>query len=430
MRENFKRIDPLYPDVLGEITRGARINMDKLQCALGVFPRRTFINQPLEVILLMQNMVDQNMQIKVGIQLPTQDKKGDPVVIDVPKKTLSLGLRPGEVGVLRIPIVPLPPTQPGAQFPVRVAVRYRTPSEGRAVRPATGGAPPTVLSISSVKLQELREVQYAAHTWNQSAEIITTYFDIAPKRVPLGEQDLRPRYESLWTHEGREEELELVQAKVEAAQRVAVSLTRATVYKPLLKIVEDRFADRGMPLHPGEVKAIAKMITYAFDEGFNLEPGFSLEASRWFQTLCQVLAHDEDMEDADKGELVTKYLFDAALYDAILLAFAVVDPKVDEDLGDTAERVNYANRIMAWMAGQGDPDLSFVYLPLVMGGVIINLIVTNRDDNPWIMIDQLTEATRGRARLVTGEVAAIFTMMKKLLEEAVDALRRARILKP
>ena len=78
--------EPMYPDVLGAITGGTRISMDQLQCALGIFPQRTYINQPVEVILILQNMVDQSMQVKVGLQLPTQDKKGLPVVIDTPRK--------------------------------------------------------------------------------------------------------------------------------------------------------------------------------------------------------------------------------------------------------------------------------------------------------------------------------------------------------
>jgi hypothetical protein len=339
-------------------------------------------------------------------------------------------MQPGEVGVLRIPIVPHPPTQPGSQFPVRVAVRYRTAAEGHPVRPPTGGAPPSVLSVSSTKLHALREVEFAAHTWNQSAEIITTYFDIAPKRIQPLDQDLQPVYESLWTHEEMEEERQLVQAKIPDGIRVAARLTRASVYKPLLKIVDDRFAEKGMPLHPGEVQAIAKMITYTLDEGLDLEPGFTMQESRWFETLCQVLAHDEKLEDIDRGELVGKYLFEAALYDAILLAFAVITPIVREDLGNHAERLSYANRILLWFAGQGQPDLSYVYLPLVLGGLVVNMIVSAKDDNPWIMLDELREASRGRARLVTGEASAIFTLFDELTVQAADALRRARIPRP
>lgn len=428
MRDNPNRkIEPLYPDVLGAITDGIRIGMEKMQIALGIFPRRTFINQPAEVILIMQNMVDQNMQVKVGVQLPTTDKKGNPVVIDTPKKMIAIGMRPGEVGVLRIPIIPLPPTQPGVQFPVRVAVRYRTAEEGRAVRPPTGGAPPSVLTISPVKLQVLREVEYAAQTWNQSAEIITTYFDIAAKRIEPLNQDLQPRYESLWTMEEMAEEAQLVQARMQDAVRVASGLTRSTLLRPIVRAVEERFAARGIPLHPGECKAIAKLITYTLDEGLDLEPGFSTETSRWFQVLCQVLAHDEHVDDLDRPDIATRYLFDAAMYDAVLLGFALIAPKIKEDLGDSTERLNFANRILLWMAGQVEPDLTFVYLPLVMGGLVVNLFVNPRDDNPWLMVDQLREAARGRARLVSGEALAIFHMMDELLDDAEDQLRRARI---
>lgn len=431
MKEPINTFEPFYPDVLGSITGGPRISMDKLQVALGIFPQRTFINQPVEIVLILQNMVDQTMQIKVGLQLPTLDKKGNPVVIDTPKKTLSLGMRPGEVGVLRVPIVALPPTQPGTHFPVRMAVRYRTPTEGQAVRPPTGGAPPSVLHISTFKLQALREVVFSAHTWNESAEIITTYFDIAPNRMPPVNQDLQPRYESLWTMEEMEEERVLVNAKIEDAQRVASGLTRNAVYRPLLFAVEEKFAERGMPLHPGEVKAVAKLMTYTLDEGLDLEPGFQTENSRWFQTLCQVLAHDPELEyNMARGDFAVKYLFDAALYDAILLGFATIDPKVKEDLGDLNERISYANRVLAWFAGQGEPDPSYVYLPLAMGGVVVNLLMTPREENAWTMIDQLNEAVRGRKRLASGEVVTIFKLMDSLLNQAEDELRRARVDRP
>jgi len=46
------------------------------------------------------------------------------------------------------------------------------------------------------------------------------------------------------------------------------------------------------------------------------------------------------------------------------------------------------------------------------------------------MILQLREAYRGRARLVTGEAAAIFSMLQELLDQAEDSLRRARVPRP
>ena len=422
--------EPMYPDVLGAISGGNRFTMQDLQCAVGVYPDRTFLNQPLEVVIILQNLVDQNMQVKVGVQLPKEDRKGNPVVMDTPKKTLALGLRGGEVGVLHVPVIPRLPTKPGSRFPVRVAVRYRTSSPGRAVRPQTGGAPPSILGISSFRLQALRDVSFVSHTWGQSTDIITTYFDIAPKLMPDLNQKIAPRYESLWTHEEMESEREVVLSKVEDAHRVANGLTRNNVYDTLLEAVDERFGTRGLPLHPGEVQAIAKMMTYTLDEGLILEPGFSLEKGRWFQTLCQLLAYDENIEDLDRATLINDYLFDAVLYDAIMLAFGVIAPKIDDDLGNEAEKYGYANRVLNWYVGQGQADLSYAYMPLVMGGIVVNLMATVSSENPWYMIEDMKEALRGRARLFTGESVALFKITRKLLEEADDALRRARINRP
>ncbi len=421
---------PLYPDVLGAITGGARISMGDLQFALGLFPQRAYLNQPLEVILILQSMVDQNMQVKVAVNLPPEDRRGNPIVVDIPRKMLTLGLRPGEVGALRLPIIPRPPTAPGSQFPVRVAVRYRTARPGRPVRPPAGGPPPTMLSVSPFKLQVLREVAFSAQAWNQSNEIVTAYFDVAPRVMPDRGTALKPTYETLWTHEAMTDELQSVEARVEDAQRVAVGLTRTAVYPALLEAVDERFASRGLPLHPGEAMAIAKMMTYTLDEGLAQEPGFSEQESRWFRTLCQVLAHDETVEDWDRGALAVRYLFEAVLYDAVLLGFAVIQPRLKDDLGSQAERIEYANRLLAWYAGQAPPDWSYVYLPLAMGGVVINELATLKTDNPWLMIYALREAQKGRARLFTGESVAIFDHMSRLLDKAEDSLKRSRVPRP
>lgn len=421
---------PLYPDVLGAITGGARISLGDLQFAVGLFPQRVYLNQPLEVILILQSMVDQNMQVKVAVNLPAEDRRGNPIVVDIPRKMLTLGLRPGEVGVLRLPIIPRPPTAPGNQFPVRVAVRYRTAQPGRPVRPPTGGAPPTILSVSPFKLQVLREVTFAAQAWHQSNEIVIAHFDIVPRVMPDRTAGLKPTYETLWTHEAMIDELESVEAHLEDARRVAVGLTRTAVYPALLEAVDERFASRGLPLHPGEAMAIAKMMTYTLDEGLSQEPGFTQEGSRWFQTLCQVLAHDETVEDWDRGALAVRYLFEAALYDAVLLGFAVIQPHLKDNLGSQAERISYANQLLAWYSGQAPPDWSYVYLPLAMGGVVINELATLKTDNPWLMIYALREAQKGRVRLFTGESVAIFDHMSRLLDQAEEALKRSRVPRP
>ena len=99
-------------------------------------------------------------------------------------------------------------------------------------------------------------------------------------------------------------------------------------------------------------------------------------------------------------------------------------------LGDDAERSAYAYRVLNWFAGQGEADPSYIYLPLVMGAILINELANVKPDNPWTMLNLLREAMRGRARLFTGEKVTIFRMTEQLLSQGEDILRRSRVPPP
>jgi hypothetical protein len=423
-------LKPLHPDVLGAITRGPRINMDVLECVMGIYPRMAYINQPIEVVVVLQSMIDQDINLKAAIRMPTTDRKGNVVIIETAKPQVSVSLTPGEVGVLRMPIIARPPTQPGKDFPVRVAIRFRN-SPGNIVRPPGGGAPPSVLSVSPFKLQVLQEIEFVAHKWNDSHEIVTVNFDLAPKSMPGNPELPQARYETLWTQEGMKEEIRLARSHYEEAVQMAKPAATGALYLSFMDAVEERFARRGIPLHPGETMAIAKMMSYTVEDAPQREPDVVLEDTRWFRSLCQVLAHNPALLELERNEILGQHVFEGVLYEAVLLAFNVVASRVKEDLGNPAERLNYANRFMKWFSGAGDPDLTYVYLPLVLGGVVIGRIVrSGYRENAWDLYDQLIEAYNGRSRLISGEAVVIFDMLAELLENYARILRSQRIERP
>jgi hypothetical protein len=97
-------------------------------------------------------------------------------------------------------------------------------------------------------------------------------------------------------------------------------------------------------------------------------------------------------------------------------------------LGDRTERANYANRVVAWIVGLGQPDLNYVYLPLVIGGLAISRLVKHGvKENPWEIIDELREASQGRIRLISGETIVVFNMLNELLMASEKALNSQRI---
>ena len=169
------------------------------------------------------------------------------------------------------------------------------------------------------------------------------------------------------------------------------------------------------------------MLTYTSTTARRLDPNYKVEEQRWFQVLCQVLAHDEKVRALDSRRDHHALSVRAVIYEAVLLAFTVIRSRVKVNLGDRAERVSYANKVMRWLGGQADPDLIYIYLPLALGGVVVNQQVTWPGDDPWDVIDGLREAYRGRVRLVEGDAMEIFDMLDKLLIKGEEELRRSRI---
>jgi len=428
--QNAQSLKPLYPDVLGQITGGPRINIDALEVAVGIYPKLAYLNQPMELVIVMQNMVDAEMQLKLAVRTPTEDPQGNVVIIETAKSQVGLTLSAGEVGVFRMPVIVRPPTQPTDSLPVRLAIRYRI-GEGKRLRPPGGGAPPSVLSISPFKLQVLREIDFIAHKWNESADILTVNFGVAPKTLPAESDQLKPRYETLWSQEGLRQEIRLVRAQYEEALQIAHPGATGTLYPAMLEAVTDRFANRGMPLHPGEAMAIAKMMCYTVEDAPSREPDVVLENTRWFRSLCHVLAANPELIDTPRENILSQRVFEGIIYDALLMGFRIVENKTDEDMGDIAEQINYANRFMQWFSGHGEADLTYVYLPLVLGGLgIARLVRGGISENPWAIADQLTEAQHGRIDLLSSDNVVIFDMMDSLLDSYKRILRARRVKRP
>lgn len=421
------QFDPYYPDVLGTIAGGLRVGFkDDLQAAVGVFPRNAYLNQPFEVIVILQNMLDQNLDVQITLNLPRKAPDGSAMKLETPRKVVSMTMKAGEVGVLRLPVVALPPTAPAIDVPAVVSIRTRSRG-GNMMRLPTRGAPPSVLSVSPFKLQALRDIEWVDHPLNQPPDNITVTFEIAARSLPALQQPLKPSYEVLWTHEKMLAERRNILNKLDEARVLAATFTRQAIYESMLLAVDDTYAACGLPLHPGEVRAIAKMLTYTVDNRVHLDPSFRPEDQRWFQTLTQVLAHDEKVAEWEPGEIIARYLFDSVMYEAVLAAFAVIRPRVRVNLGDRAERIHYANRVLLWLSGQAEADQMYIYLPLVLGGVVVNHQVTGAGDQPWDVIDGLHEARRGRIRLASGSASEVFDMLDQLLEQGEDDLRRSRV---
>lgn len=418
--------EPLYPDALGAIAGELRFDLGDLQAAVGVFPRGAYYNQPIEIVVILQSMIDRPLEARVEVIVPPKDKHGERIKLAALKGAAAQVLGAGEVGVLRLPVVPMLPTPPNPALPLEVSIKVRSKG-GSSIRPPMGGAPPSVLAVSPFKLQALRDVEFSDPASDKLGDNIVVVFEVASKELPPPRGPLKPTYETLWTQDYMREERKHISAHLDHARLLAGNFSRREVYEPLMHMTSDVYALHGLALHPGEAMAIAKMLTYTLSDRSDSDPTFRMGDQRWFQVLAQTLASDEKVARWSAGELIERYLYESTIYDATLLGFTLIRPKVRTNLGDRAERIAYANKLMRWLAGQLEPDLVYVYLPLVLGGVVVNHLVTGADDDPWGLLEELHEAYRGRIRLADDSTQEIFDMLDKLLLVGEDDLRRARI---
>jgi len=430
MTQNLLRFEPLYPDVLSVISP-LRISYEVFQAAVGIFPRQVFLNQPFEVVIILQNLIDQPLEIRLALQLPGKDADGHAMAFEAPQRSAVLHLEAGEVIAVRLPVAPVPPTQPGEGRSLSVNLQSKRPRNFRFVRALAGGAPPSIVGVSPFKLLVLRDVQFAPAPVGASRETVQLAFDIDERQLPSPPANLQPVIERLWSKAQYPAERAAIAEHMDEARALAASLPPAATLEPLFDTVTDTFAARGLPLHPGEALAIAKQMAYVVDTGGEPEGGtIPQDDLRWFQALCQVLAAEPGAANWPPGDLVAGPLFEAILYDAVLQGFSAIRLRVKTGLGDKNERVPYANRLLGWFTGQSEPDQAYIYLPLVLAGVAVNALVVLQGENPWELLDAVEEAARGRVRLASRNVKEVFDLLDKLLARAADDLRRERIQRP
>src|SRR5258708_3953624 len=324
---------PDYPDVLGTITSGARLNVEVAQCAFAVSPPSSAVGQPLEGLVLLQNVCDKPIQVQITVQLPRKDSQGNRMTLITPKDEIMVGMEAAETGLLHIPIVPHLPTQASQNNTIGVRFQVKTPKAYKVIRQLHGGRAATALNMSPFRLNILREVGFTAASPEPGA--LNANFNIIAGHV----DDMPPgavRYETLWTVKELPNEQARYPALVAQAERFAGTMTRTRIFEPLLLNTEQRFSKAGMPLHPGESIFITKTLTYVMEEGLDLEEGFHLKEGRWFQRLASIVSDKYLVEDEER---MIAYLYTAVLHDAVRLCLHIVERTVKRQFGSPDDHV-------------------------------------------------------------------------------------------
>lgn len=414
---------PVVPDIFAALTKERTTIAGVVQAALGVFPSMTTLGRPVEGLLLLQSLIDQPLSLQVIAHLPQFDPEGRPLNVYTPRPRLTIMLPAAEVGLLHLPVTPQPPSESQEGYSIGVEIRLTPPDNYSYVRPAYGGEAPSLLALSPFRAEVLRDVGFTART--DRLGHLSVSFSVLPGVFTRPGDEPMPRYEPLWTV--RDLQQEIARTKEIAGEALAYvrRLTVDELYPVLISHTRQTFSHVGLPVHLGEAMAMARLLTYVMTGGLEEEAGITLPQARWFQRLCWLMAHHPTATQTP--DQLVQSLYPNVVHDAALLGFQMVARRVSVNFGSEAEQQDYAEKLLAGLAGHLPVGLEHVYVPLVMAGVVLTDQVCAPDEDPWESLELLDEARSGRMRLADAGFNEVFDLLDELVRQVEGTLYERRL---
>ena len=429
-----------YPDVLGFLTGGQRSNFGSAQVALAVRPRIVRAGRPFEVLVFVQNASDGAIDVTLTLHLPSVDAKRQHDRFIAQTQRLVVTVKGAEVGYVVLPVTTLPDTAVSDGYRISVEVDVKALEKSSRIRANEGGGKFSIERMSSEAkpaLEALKTLTF--HTSKPRSPVE------APVTVMSGSVGKIADFTPGWVRVCKlsdfgDNRLLLHHFGPTIQVNTLPRLKHTLLYQPLLDTTNSRFAEAGYTLKSAEATTIAKLLmlileyaTPRFNAHGNMAArGFDVEAllmrdpltfttpptlPHWFQTFLTLVERDE-RAFALPTQVVTRYLYEDLLRDAVDFSFDLVGESTGEDLGSAEEKVLYREQLIEALMRKSGLDFNRVYLPLVMGGLLINEQLTIGEENPAELLREMTAAMDVRSRELSDIDQAIFNMTQTILARA------------
>lgn len=414
---------PNYPDLLGALTGGARLILDLVQCALALDPPQVPAGRFVELVLLLQNASDIDIDVVAAPDLPQRDLQNNRGRFGTKSPRVRIGLRPAEVGFLRVPVSTSPTTAPGLGYVMGVALDIqRLDKRPQRVRAAAGGGTFVVQELppaTQQHLETLRALRFSTHSGGKKNTIQAPFEVLPPAISPL--RELKPDWVSLWTLRDYMDEYTIAQRVWPQVEYVLPRLRRETVFMPLVKSTQDHFKACRYPLMPPEAIYIAKLLTLILEMGI-AEPAPDAPHPvwpRWFTRMCRLLFQEPALA-GQVEPLASRLIYTDLVHDAILYAFTSISTVTNEHFGTPEEAAAYADGVVAALNDETSLGFEQVYFPLVLGGLIANTRITMPREQTRETVFVLSKALDNRRGERREDNNFVFDIADQLIERALD----------
>lgn len=441
----------LYPDVLGHITGGVRMDAGIVHAAAALHPNPVKAGRPMDMIGVLQNMTDAPLEVMVSLGIPRRDLNGTAGTFIAKVQRLAIGMQPHEVGILILPMITQPNTAPG-QYTVALQVSAKSTGKANRSREADGGAAFYAggMSIKAQKtLEALREMHYAGAAPKRGGlfgsgtpqiEIPLTLEEGSLGSV-LGKSEAE--YTPIWTKDDFMHDPLLLLEKHKAALKeyVLPTLDRERLHDALTYRTIDRFKEAGYNPKDIEAALVANVMVRVLEFAATEQPArdyvvppnpyYAVQpildeppAERaplhlnWLVTLLRLME-----EDARIARFTSRFIpekcYDSLLKDALNYGLTSFEALTGVPLGSPESLAQFS---LDWVVKfESGEKLNFtaLYVPLVIIGIALHDPAGVPEENLKMVHTQMQGMLKARKAEYTENTVEIFEIAQAMLENTL-----------
>ena len=375
-----------YPDILGDLVEAReRFEVNGVHYMAALEPVTISPGETTSLRLWLQSCWDVPTQAAISVHLPSPPSKGLTVI----QQQTDVPLQAGEVGELRIPIASAAGLTVGV-YPIPLTVGIRFETRGLYVRSqqSQGQLNDPALSFTmGMGLSASMGLGFVAHT--QPEQKLILQVDGPARQVPP--PDLTPTFVSLWTVDDMLIEGRARRYVYDQKIFFLPKLTREALYKTFLEESQVRYKDAGLPLQIGEAIFVAKALTYAVEH--------FLQRPEWQDAIlipAYTLAYRYDLPIIDPVSLVARADYARVTRLASSLSFGMLRQRLKRDLWTLEEQLAVADLVANRVEQGGTLLAEFLYLPLILGGLLVADQVTMPGEKVAQSLELLARARQKR----------------------------------
>jgi hypothetical protein len=361
-----------YPDVMNDITDARqRFESGAVQFLAEFSPQVAPAGSIAQMPLTMQSVMDVPVKVAIRLDLPAikgKLKRLPQPLFQISQSEITLTLESAEVVQLTIPVY-VQPHVPASEYVFSVSIRSAPTEQGTRIRSKQSENHLADLKIRLPQGLGITQIAswgfVAQETQTQSVSLAVS--DAVENPEAVDDAALNPSLNSLWTLQ----DWDLIPpARREMNERrihIMPELTAETLYLAFIKQTQAFFASSGVQLHVGEAIFLAKILTYTVV--------YMASKAEWLDCLLvpiYAFAQASGQRTDDVVWLLTELGYIQVLEFAVATSFTMTEQALQRELWKPSEQRAVRDFIVSCLDQGQDLPNEFVYLPLLLGGVLVS----------------------------------------------------------